>query len=129
MNENEQVVEEFIKQQQEMINDLSQQNIMLNTKVKHLEKKLLEFDTFNKIIAELKREKVQLERKVSSLSSNNKVFGDRVKDRDEQIKNLSNVVKEQQQQIDIFTGAERKKLINKKSVTNFTHSGKITHKG
>ena len=129
MNENEQVVEEFIKQQQEMINDLSQQNIMLNTKVKHLEKKLLEFDTFNKIIAELKREKVQLERKVSSLSSNNKVFGDRVKDRDEQIKNLNNVVKEQQQQIDIFTGAERKKLINKKSVTKFTHSGKTSYKG
>lgn len=125
MNENEQVLETFIKQQQEMISDLSQNNIMLKTKVEFLEKKLSEFDKFNKIIAELKRDKAQLQRKVESLSNNNKIFGDRVKNRDEQIRMLNNKVNDQQQQIDIYSGAERKKLINKKSISKFTHSGKV----
>lgn len=112
MNENEQVLETFIKQQQEMINDLSQTNIMLNTKVKFLEEKLKDFDKYDAIINDLKREKIRLERKVESLTNNNKALGDRIRNGKEEIKELVKVL-------------ETKKLINKTSISGFSHSGKI----
>ena len=112
MNENEQVLETFIKQQQEMINDLSQTNIMLSTKVKYLEEKLKDFDKYDAIIKDLKREKIRLERKVESLTNNNKTLGDRIRNGNEEIKELVKVL-------------ERKKLINKTSISGFSHSGKI----
>lgn len=110
MNENEQVLETFIKQQQEMINDLSQQNIMLNTKIKFLEEKLKDFDTYDEIIKDLKREKIRLERKVESLTNNNKVLGDRIRNGNDELKELKQVL-------------EQKKLINKTSISGFSHSG------
>ena len=115
MNENEQVLETFIKQQQEMINELSQTNIMLNTKVKYLEEKLKDFDKYDAIIKDLKREKIRLERKVESLTNNNKVLGDRIRNGNEQLRELYQVL-------------EHKKLINKTSISGFSHSGKTQHK-
>ena len=115
MNENEQVLETFIKQQQEMINDLSQTNIMLNTKVKYLEEKLKDFDKYDNIINDLKRDKIRLERKVESLTNNNKVLGDRIRNGREELKELKSAL-------------EQRKLINKTSLSGFSHSGKIQRK-
>ena len=115
MNENEQVLETFIKQQQEMINDFSQQNIMLNTKVKYLEEKLKDFDKYDNIIKDLTRDKVRLKRKIESLTNNNKVLSDRIRNGNTELKELQHVL-------------EQKKLINKTSITGFSHSGKIKRK-
>ena len=111
MNENEQVLETFIKQQQEMINEFSQKNIMLNTKVQFLEDKLKDYDKYHGIIKDLKRDKVRLERKVTSLSDTNKVLGDRIRNGNNELKELK-------------TALEQKKLINKTSISGFSHSGK-----
>lgn len=115
MNENEQVLETFVKQQQEMINDLTQQNIMLNTKVKYMEEKLKDFDKYDNVIKELKRDKIRLERKVESLTNNNKTLSDR-------IRNGRNEMKE------LLEALEQKKLINKTSLSGFSHTGKIQRK-
>lgn len=115
MNENEQVLETFVKQQQEMINDLTQQNIMLNTKVKYMEEKLKDFDKYDNVIKELKRDKIRLERKVESLTNNNKTLNDR-------IRNGRNEMKE------LLEALEQKKLINKTSLSGFSHTGKIQRK-
>ena len=115
MNENEQVLETFIKQQQEMINELSQTNIMLNTKIKYLEEKLKDFDKYDNIIKNLKRDKVRLERKVESLTNNNKVLGDRIRNGNDELKELK-------------LSLEQKKLINKTSISGFSHTGKIQRK-
>jgi len=115
MNENEQVVETFIKQQQEMINDLSQQNIMLNTKIKYLEEKLKDFDKYDQTIRDLKRDKVQLQRKVDSLTNNNKTLSDRIKNGNSELKELKQVL-------------EEKKLINKTTIAGFSHSGTVQSK-
>ena len=115
MNENEQVLETFVKQQQEMINDLTQQNIMLNTKVKYMEEKLKYFDKYDNVIKELKRDKIRLERKVESLTNNNKTLNDR-------IRNGRNEMKE------LLEALEQKKLINKTSLSGFSHTGKIQRK-
>lgn len=115
MNENEQVLETFIKQQQDMINSLSQQNIMLNTKINYLEEKLKDFDKYDKIIKDLRRDKIRLERKVESLTNNNKTLGDRIRNGQQELKELQKVL-------------EQKKLINKTSISGFSHAGKIQRK-
>lgn len=115
MNENEQVLETFIKQQQDMINNLSQQNIMLNTKINYLEEKLKDFDKYDKIIKDLRRDKNRLERKVESLTNNNKALGDRIRNGKDELKELQKVL-------------EQKKLINKTSISGFSHTGKIQRK-
>jgi len=115
MNENEQVLETFIKQQQEMINNMSQQNIMLNTKINYLEEKLKDFDKYDAIIKDLKRDKVRLERKVESLTNNNKALGDRIRNGKDELKEFQKVL-------------EQKKLINKTSISGFSHTGKIQRK-
>lgn len=115
MNENEQVLETFVKQQQEMINDLTQQNIMLNTKVKYMEEKLKDFDKYDNVIKELKRDKIRLERKVESLSNNNKTLNDRIRNGRSEMKEL-------------LQALEQKKLINKTSISGFSHTGKIQRK-
>jgi len=115
MNENEQVLETFVKQQQEMINDLTQQNIMLNTKVKYMEEKLKEFDKYDSVIKELKRDKIRLERKVESLTNNNKTLNDRIRNGRSEMKEL-------------LQALEQKKLINKTSLSGFSHTGKIQRK-
>lgn len=115
MNENEQVLETFIKQQQDMINNLSQQNIMLNTKINYLEEKLKDFDKYDKIIKDLRRDKIRLERKVESLTNNNKALGDRIRNGKDELRELQKVL-------------EQKKLINKTSISGFSHTGKIQRK-
>jgi predicted RNase H-like nuclease (RuvC/YqgF family) len=115
MNENEQVLETFIKQQQDMINNLSQQNIMLNTKINYLEEKLKDFDKYDKIIKDLRRDKIRLERKVESLTNNNKALGDRIRNGKDELNELQKVL-------------EQKKLINKTSISGFSHTGKIQRK-
>lgn len=110
MNENEQVLETFIKQQQEMINEFSQKNIMLNTKVKFLEEKLKDFDNHESNIRQLKKDKIQLERKIESLMNTNKVLGDRIRNGNSELKELK-------------TALEQKKLINKTTISGFSHSG------
>lgn len=115
MNENEQVLETFVKQQQEMINDLTQQNIMLNTKVKYMEEKLKDFDKYDSVIKELKRDKIRLERKVESLTNNNKTLNDRIRNGRSEMKEL-------------LEALEQKKLINKTSLSGFSHTGKIQRK-
>jgi predicted RNase H-like nuclease (RuvC/YqgF family) len=112
MNENEQVLETFIKQQQEMISDLSQNNIMLKTKVEFLEKKLLEFDTFEKNILDLKRDKLRLQRKIDTLTNTNKTLNDRIRNGKDENKELRHIL-------------EQKKLINKTTISGFSHTGKI----
>ena len=112
MNENEQVLETFIKQQQEMISDLSQNNILLKTKVEFLEKKLLELNTFEKNILELKREKLRLQRKVDTLTNTNKTLNDRIRNGNDELKELKDAL-------------AQKKLINKTTITGFSHTGKI----
>lgn len=112
MNENELVLETFIKQQQEMINEYSQKNIMLTTKIQFLEKKLKDFEQHDNIIKELKKDKVRLERKVESLTNTNKVLGDRIRNGHNELKELK-------------TALEQKKLINKTSISGFSHSSKI----
>jgi predicted RNase H-like nuclease (RuvC/YqgF family) len=124
MNENEQVLETFIKQQQGMINDLSQQNIMLNTKIKYLEEKLQDFDKYDAIIKDLKRDKVRLERKVESLTNNNKSLGDRIRNGKDELKKLQKVL-EQNELKKLQKVLEQKKLINKTSISGFSHTGKI----
>lgn len=94
MNENEQVLETFIKQQQEMINSLSQQNIMLNTKINYLEEKLKDFDKYDTIIKDLRRDKIRLERKVESLTNNNKALGDRIRNGNDELKELHKVLEQ-----------------------------------
>ena len=79
MDDNELVVETFIKQQQEMINDLSQQNVMLNTKIKYLESKVNNLSRQEQVLLELRKTNLELERKVKSLTNNNKVLNDRIK--------------------------------------------------
>lgn len=115
MNENEQVLETFVKQQQEMINDLTQQNIMLNTKVKYMEEKLKDFDKYDTIIKDLKRDKIRLERKIESLTNNNKILNDRIRNGRSEMKEL-------------LQAMEQKKLINKTSLSGFSHTGKIQRK-
>lgn len=115
MDENELVVETFIKQQQEMINDLSQQNVMLNTKIKYLESKLSNLSKQEQVLLDLRRTNLQLERKVKSLTDNNKVLNDRIKNGHAELKELANAL-------------EQNKLINKTSITGFSHSGKIQRK-
>lgn len=115
MNDNEQVLETFIKQQQEMINSLSQQNIMLSTKINFLEEKLKDFDKYDKIIKDLKRDNAQLERKVESLTNNNKALGDRIRNGKDELDELQKVFKQ-------------RKLINKTSISGFSHTGKIQRK-
>lgn len=115
MNENEQVLETFVKQQQEMINDLTQQNIMLNTKVKYMEEKLKDFDKYDTIIKDLKRDKIRLERKIESLTNNNKTLNDRIRNGRSEMKEL-------------LQALEQKKLINKTSLSGFSHTGKIQRK-
>lgn len=115
MNENEQVLETFVKQQQEMINDLTQQNIMLNTKVKYMEEKLKDFDKYDTIIKDLKRDKIRLERKIESLTNNNKILNDRIRNGRSEMKEL-------------LQALEQKKLINKTSLSGFSHTGKIQRK-
>jgi len=115
MNENEQVLETFVKQQQEMINDLTQQNIMLNTKVKYMEEKLKDFDKYDTIIKDLKRDKIRLERKIESLTNNNKTLNDRIRNGRSEMKEL-------------LQAMEQKKLINKTSLSGFSHTGKIQRK-
>ena len=115
MNENEQVLETFVKQQQEMINNLTQQNIMLNTKVKYMEEKLKDFDKYDIVIKELKRDKIRLERKVESLTNNNKTLNDRIRNGRSEMKEL-------------LQALEQKKLINKTSLSGFSHTGKIQRK-
>ena len=115
MNENEQVLETFVKQQQEMINDLTQQNIMLNTKVKYMEEKLKDFDRYDTIIKDLKRDKIRLERKIESLTNNNKTLNDRIRNGRSEMKEL-------------LQALEQKKLINKTSLSGFSHTGKIQRK-
>lgn len=107
MNENEQILETFIKQQQEMINDLSQKNVMLNTKVKYLEQKTQNLKEQESTITELKREKLRLERKVESLTNNNKVLCDRIKNSHRELQQLQE-------------STEQKKLINKRSLSGFS---------
>lgn len=107
MNENEQILETFIKQQQEMINDLSQKNVMLNTKVKYLEQKTQNLKEQESTINELKREKLKLERKVESLTNNNKVLCDRIKNNHRELQQLQE-------------STEQKKLINKRSLSGFS---------
>lgn len=107
MNENEQILETFIKQQQEMINDLSQKNVMLNTKVKYLEQKTQNLKEQESTINELKREKLRLERKVESLTNNNKVLCDRIKNSHSELQQLQE-------------STEQKKLINKRSLSGFS---------
>jgi len=115
MNENEQVLETFVKQQQEMINELTQQNIMLNTKVKYMEEKLKDFDKYDTIIKDLKRDKIRLERKIESLTNNNKILNDRIRNGRSEMKEL-------------LQAMEQKKLINKTSLSGFSHTGKIQRK-
>ena len=115
MNENEQVLETFVKQQQEMINDLTQQNIMLNTKVKYMEEKLKDLDKYDTIIKDLKRDKIRLERKIESLTNNNKILNDRIRNGRSEMKEL-------------LQAMEQKKLINKTSLSGFSHTGKIQRK-
>lgn len=111
MNENEQVLETFVKQQQEMINNLTQQNIMLNTKVKYMEEKFKDFDKYDTIIKDLKRDKIRLERKIESLTNNNKTLNDRIRNGRSEMKEL-------------LQAMEQKKLINKTSLSGFSHTGK-----
>jgi len=115
MNENEQVLETFVKQQQEMINDLTQQNIMLNTKVKYMEEKLKDFDKYDTIIKDLKRDKIRLERKIESLTNNNKTLNDRIRNGRSEMK-------------EFLQAMEQKKLINKTSLSGFSNTGKIQRK-
>ena len=120
MNENEKVLETYIKQQQDMLNEYSQQNLMLNTRIKYLEEKLKMFDTYDNIIKELKRDKIRLERKVESLTSNNKVLGDQLRNEKEERQNILDSADSELKEI-----LERKKLINKTSISGFSHSRKI----
>jgi len=115
MDENELVVETFIKQQQEMINDLSQQNVMLNTKIKYLEAKLNGYDKQEQVMLDLRKSNLQLERKVSSLTNNNQVLNDRIKNGHAELKELTKAL-------------EQNKLINKTSIAGFSHSGTIQRK-
>jgi predicted RNase H-like nuclease (RuvC/YqgF family) len=115
MDDNELVVETFIKEQQEMINELSQKNVMLNTKVKYLEAKLNGYDKQEQVLLSLKKNNLQLERKVSSLTNNNQVLNDRIKNGHAELKELAEAL-------------EQNKLINKTSIAGFSHTGKIQRK-
>jgi len=115
MDDNELVVETFIKEQQEMINELSQKNVMLNTKVKYLEAKLNGYDKQEQVLLGLKKNNLQLERKVSSLINNNQVLNDRIKNGHAELKELTEAL-------------EQNKLINKTSIAGFSHTGKIQRK-
>ena len=94
MDDNELVVETFIKQQQEMINDLSQQNVMLNTKIKYLESKVSNLSRQEQVLLELRKTNLQLERKVKSLTNNNKVLNDRIKNGPAELKELTNALEQ-----------------------------------
>jgi len=115
MDDNELVVETFIKQQQEMINDLSQKNVVLSTKIKYFEAKLRGYEKQEQVILDLRKTKLQLERKVTSLSNNNKILNDRIKNGHAELKELTKSL-------------EQNKLINKTSITGFSHTGSIQRK-
>ena len=129
MTENEQVLETFIKQQQEMVNSLSQQNIMLNTKINFLEEKLKEFDKYDKIIKDLKRNNAQLERKVESLTNNNKALGDRIRNGKDELASSKDELASSKNELDnLQKDFKQRILINKTSISGFSHTGKIQRK-
>jgi predicted RNase H-like nuclease (RuvC/YqgF family) len=80
-----------------------------------MEEKLKEFDKYDSVIKELKRDKIRLERKVESLTNNNKTLNDRIRNGRSEMKEL-------------LQALEQKKLINKTSLSGFSHTGKIQRK-
>lgn len=117
MNDQEKVLNLYIEEQQNKINELSQQIMMLTTRNRFLEEKLKEFDVFNDTIRELKKTKLQNERKIKSLSETSKGLNGKIKTKDEEIKTLKEKLYkyeyQSRQQKTVTTGFSHQKKIVK----------------